>query len=322
VDHTPRYEVWKKNKSVLWHYPAVEKKYDIPIFIIYSLFNKPFILDLNPGTSIIESLTKSGYDVYLLDWGTPGYEDNGISIEDYIVDYLQKGVRRALRHSGADEISILGYCLGGTIAAMYTAIADEPIKNIIVATVPIDFSVTTAPDKWADAMKNGTYNIDRLLEVYGNIPSSFVNAMFRSVSAPVYFTPYIKLLSRAHDKKYVDKWRRLDKWTKEHVPFAGEAFKQLTSDLVQDNKLVKGEFTIKGKNVDLANITANLYVISASYDHLIPEKQSLPIMELVSSEDKTYKPVQAGHVSLVLGRKFPVLLDEWLSSRSHVASNN
>jgi polyhydroxyalkanoate synthase subunit PhaC len=185
-----------------------------------------------------------------------------------------------------------------------------------MATVPIDFGVTAGPDKWAEAMKNGDYNIDRLIDVYGNMPPAFVNAMFRSISSPVYFTPYVKLLSRAHDKKFVEKWRRLDKWTKEHVPFTGEAFRQLTNDLSRDNKLVTGELTIRGKKAHLSNIEANLLVISASSDHLIPEAQSLPIMDLVSSEDKTYELVEAGHVSLALSGKFPILLNQWLKSRS------
>ncbi|MCM2533636.1 hypothetical protein NDK43_16110 [Neobacillus pocheonensis] len=41
MGHTPRNEVWRKNKSVLWHYPAKQKKYEIPLFFVYSLFNKP-----------------------------------------------------------------------------------------------------------------------------------------------------------------------------------------------------------------------------------------------------------------------------------------
>lgn len=318
VGNTPKQLIWKKNKSTLWYYPAVEKKYDIPLFFIYSLFNKPFILDLNPGSSIIEGLTKQGYDVYLLDWGTPGYEDKDISLDDYITDYLQKGVRRALRHSGAEEITIIGYCLGGTIASIYASIAEEPIRNLIIATVPIDFSVQAAPDKWVEGIRNGDFNIDRLFEVYGNLPPAFVNAMFRSISAPVYFTPYVSLLARANDEKFVERWRRLDKWTKEHVPFTGAAFKQLSNDLGRHNKLVKGELMVRGKKINLANIKANLLVVSSKYDHLIPEAQSLPIVDLVSSDDKTYKVVEAGHVSLAISGKFPAVLDEWLTSRSNI----
>jgi class III poly(R)-hydroxyalkanoic acid synthase PhaC subunit len=317
IGHTPKTEVWRKNKSILWHYPAKQKKYGIPLFFVYSLFNKPYILDIAPKTSVIEGLTNRGYDVYLLDWGTPGYEDKKIGLDIYIQKYLRTAVKRAIRHSGAEEITLVGYCLGGTIASIYASITEEPIKNLIVATVPIDFSTAVGPDKWVEGLRNGDINVDRFIEVYGNVPSSYVEAMLRAVSAPIYFSHYITLLNRAHDERYVDKWRRMNKWTTDQVPFAGEAFRQLTNDLFKENKLVKGELMIGNKNANLNNIKSNLFVVSSSNDKLVLEAQSLPIMDLVSSEDKTYKLVQAGHASLALTGLFAIVVDEWASTRSN-----
>ncbi|EKN70981.1 poly(R)-hydroxyalkanoic acid synthase, class III, PhaC subunit [Neobacillus bataviensis LMG 21833] len=313
---TPRQLIWKKNKATLWHYSAVERKYDVPIFFVYSLFNRPNILDFAPGSSVIEGLVNSGYDVYLLDWGIAGYEDKDINLEDYIVDYIKKSVQRVLRHSAADEVSVVGYCLGGTLAAMYASIADEPIKNLVVATVPIDFSVAAIPDKLANGIKEGAFNIERFVGVYGIIPPSYVEAMFRSVTSPVYNSPYVTLLTRANDKRFVEKWRRMNNWTKGHVPLTGGALQQINNDLFKENKLVKGEFTIRGVKADLRNIQANLMVVSSKNDNLIPEEQSLPLMDLVSSKDKTYQLVEAGHVSLAISGKLSGILDQWLCARS------
>lgn len=321
IGHTPKQEVWRKNKSILWHYPAKQKKFEIPLFFVYSLFNKPYILDVAPKASVIEGLTNLGYDVYLLDWGAPGYEDKNIGLDSYIQDYLRNAVKRAIRHSGAEEITIVGYCLGGTIASIYASIAEEPIKNLIVATVPIDFEHFVGPEKWGEGIRNGDINIDRFIDVYGIVPPAFVEGMFRAISAPVYFSNYTLLLNRAYDKRYVDKWRRMNKWTKDQVPFAGEAFRQLSNELFKANKLVKGELMIGNKKADLKNIKANLLVVSSANDHLILEPQSLPIMNLVSSEDKTYKLVEAGHVSLALTGMFAPVVHEWSASRSNPIEN-
>lgn len=312
---TPREIVWKKNKSTLYFHPAKEKKYQIPVFLVYSLLNKPYILDIGEGSSVVGGLTEKGYDVYFLDWGSPGYEDNEITLDNYILDYLEKGVKRALRHSGAKEISMIGYCLGGTIAAIFTALTELPIKNLILATVPIDFSVGIVPDKWLKGLQKGTINFDRLAEVYGVIPTEIMYGMFRGLS-PVYVSPWVNLISRAHDLEYVEKWRRMDKWTKDSASFSGAAFKQLFNDLYKDNKLLKGELTIAGKKVDLKNIHCPLFVFSTSRDTLVLEKQSLPVIDMVSSEDKTYEVFEGGHVSLALTGKFAIFADKWLSSRS------
>lgn len=315
IESTPRECVWKRNKTTLWYHPAKEKKYQIPLFFVYSLLNKPYILDIGEGSSVIGGLTDRGYDVYLLDWGSPSYEDKDITLDNYILDYLENAVKRALRHSGAKEISMVGYCLGGTISAIFASITKLPIKNLVLATIPIDFSIGIVPDKWLKGLQKGLISFDRFTEVYGVIPSEIMYGMFRGLS-PVYLSPYINLITRAHDANYVEKWRRMDKWTKDSASFAGAAFKQLFNDLYKDNKLLKGELVIGGKKVDLKNIKCPLFVLSTSRDTLILESQSLPVMEMVSSEDKTYKIVESGHVSLALTGMFSVYADQWLSERS------
>lgn len=312
---TKRIPIWKKNKSVLWYYPSPCKKYDIPVFHVYSLVNQAYILDLMPGSSLIEGFVMDGYDVYVLDWGKPNYEDKDLKLENYIVDYLQKAVKRSLRHSGASEISMIGYCLGGTLAAIYAAIAEEPIKNLMLMTTPIDISDPPIVDKWVQAIQRGDFDLKPLIRAWGLMPAPFIKAGVRLVSVPVYFTHYISLLQRAYNDQYVARWKQFNKWANDHIPFAGETLCDLL-DLVKDNQLINGGLQIKGKNVLLENISSNLLVITTSEDRLIPEELSKPIMDQVASKDKTYKYLKGGHASLALKSKMPNALQVWLAERS------
>ena len=47
VGSTPRTAIWKKNKARLWHYTPKEKKYEVPILIIYSLTSVALIKNSN-----------------------------------------------------------------------------------------------------------------------------------------------------------------------------------------------------------------------------------------------------------------------------------
>lgn len=313
---TPRECVWKKNKAVLWYHPAKEKKYDIPVFMVYSLLNKTYILDVGEGSSVVGGLVERGYDVYLLDFGTPGLEDADITLDNYIVDYLETAIRRAIRHSSAKEISLMGYCYGGAMAAIVASITDLPIKNLVLAAVPIDFSISTVPQKWLEGIQRGELNFDRFANAYETLPSEFLYLMFKLIT-PLEGTKFVNLYTRAHDEKYVEKWRRMDKWTKDSQSFAGAAFKQLFNDLYKENKLLKGELVIGNRKVDLKNIKCPLFVFSCSRDTLVAEKQSLPIMDLVSSEDRTYEVYEGGHVSLVVTGAFAEIMDPWLAKRSN-----
>ncbi|MBS4171714.1 alpha/beta fold hydrolase [Bacillus sp. FJAT-49736] len=315
--HTPREAIWKKNKATLWYYPASQKKYKKPLFLIYSLVNQPFILDLLPNESVIQSFVKSGFDVYLLDFGIPGNEDSDITVDHYIVDYIQRGVNRALHHSNAEKISIVGYCLGGTLATVYTAISNEPVENLILMVAPIDFQHFPSYDQWLEALREGYINVDDFIDAYGIVPAEFVKFGVRLLTSPVYLSHYLSLLNRSDDPNYVLRWRLFNKWTIEHIPFAGAAMKQLINDFVKENKLIKGGLIIRGQKVHLSDIKANLLVVSSNLDHLVPKEQSMPIIDLVSSQDKTYKLLQGGHTHLIAkGNKLPDYLEEWLPQRS------
>ena len=97
---TPKEVVWTKNKAKLYRYePAAEKKYPVPILMVYALINRPYVLDLVPGNSLIEFLVGEGFDVYLLDWGIPGDEDKDLDFEHYIIDYLPRVAKKVMRTS-------------------------------------------------------------------------------------------------------------------------------------------------------------------------------------------------------------------------------
>jgi len=139
---TPKEVIWTKNKAKLYRYePMAEKRFPVPILIIYALINRPYVLDLMPGNSFIEYMVKHGFDVFMLDWGTPGDEDKKLSFEDYVLDYIPRAVKKVLRATGTEEISLLGYCMGGTMTAMYSALfPDKPLRNLVLLTAPIDFT--------------------------------------------------------------------------------------------------------------------------------------------------------------------------------------
>src|SRR5919202_1510881 len=137
---TPKEVVWTKNKAKLYRYePSAPKKYPVPILMVYALINRPYVLDLLPGNSFIEYLVGEGFDVYLLDWGVPGDEDQDLSLEDYVLDYLRVAAKRILSTSQATEYTLFGYCMGGTMSAMYASLFPEkPLANLILLTAPID----------------------------------------------------------------------------------------------------------------------------------------------------------------------------------------
>lgn len=320
VGLTPKEIIWKKNKAKLYRYaPTVEKRYPVPLLCIYALINKPYIMDLAPGNSLIEFLVNQGYDVYLLDWGTFGLEDKDMTFDDIVFDYVARAVKKVQRASGSKEISLLGYCMGGTITSMYAALhSTDSIRNLIFLATPIDFSEAGLFTKWLNPRY---FNIDKLVDTHGLIPPELIdlgNKMLKPITN--FIGPAFSLYDRAHDEKFVHRWKLMNHWVGDGTPFPGEAYRQWIKEFYQQNKLIKGELVLRGRRVDLSNINADVLNIMAEKDHIALPCQSKPLNDVISSSDVTTATVNAGHISLVFGgsakkETYPTI-HHWLDKRS------
>src|SRR6266568_8749457 len=300
---TPKEVIWTKNKAKLYHYePSVEKQFPIPILLVYALINRPYILDLMPHNSLVEYLVGQGFDVYMLDWGIPGDEDKNLSFEHYVLDYIPRAVKKVLRTSHAEEFTLLGYCMGGTMSAMYAALfPGKPLRNLVLMTTPIDFT----PDNmglYGIWTSEKYFNPDLIVDAFGNVPGELVDTGNRMVK-PVtnYVGSYVTMWDRIMQGKSMDTWLAMSKWVNDGVPFPGEAFRQWIRDFYQQNKLVKGEIKLRGRRIDLSNITCPVLNIAGKKDHICTLPQAEAIMSLIESQDKEFFALDAGHVGLLTG---------------------
>jgi polyhydroxyalkanoate synthase subunit PhaC len=319
---TPKEVVWTKNKAKLYRYePVVEKRYAVPILLVYALINRPYVLDLMPGNSLVEFLVRQGYDVYMLDWGIPGDEDKDLSFENYVLDYIPRAVSKVLRTSQADQFTLLGYCMGGTMSAMYAALLpDAPVRNLILLTAPIDFTADNVGlyGLWTSEKY---FDPDRVSDAFGNVPGDFIdtgNRMLKPVTN--YVGTYVTMWDRITQDKSMDSWLAMNKWVNDGIPFPGAAFRQWIREFYQQNKLVKGQIVLRGRRVDLANIRCPVLNIAGKKDHICTLRQAEATMSLISSQDKEFFVLDAGHVGLLTGSDAKKSLwpkvASWLGPRS------
>lgn len=297
---TPKTAVFNEDKLVLYHYdretpPTIKT----PILIIYALVNTYKMLDLQPDRSYIKNLLKGGANLYLIDWGFPTKSDRYLTCDDYI-DYIGHCVDFIRKETGYDKINLLSICQGGTLSVIYTALHQEKVKNLITQVTPIDFSTNDGLlFRWSKDM-----NFDKLVDGYhGLIPGDFLNIGFETLKPMMKLQKQQALMNIIDDKEKLLNFLRMEKWINESPAQAGECFRQFMKDLYQQNKLIKGELIIKGKKVNLKNITCPLLNIYATEDHLVPPAASIPLNDLVGSKDKTLYSFKGGHIGVFVGSK-------------------
>lgn len=316
---TPKQTVWRKNKTKLYRYKTgTPRKFSTPILCLYALINKPTLLDLMPGQSLVEHLSKSGFDVYLLDWGTPNLEDKDIGFSELVIDYIDKAVKRVLKISESPSLNLLGYCMGGTMAAMYAGLADNPlIKNLILMASPISFQSAGVSSVW---LQSNLFDADRVVKTFDVVPAEFIDNGARMLK-PVanFYGKYTRLWRMLWADQDVNSWVAVNKWAEDGIPFPGQAYREWIEEMYQQDALVNGKFQLRGQPVDLKNINCPLLVLAGSKDHLVLPAQSEAIIHCVSSADVSFKALNTGHGGLAFGntavnQAFPFVTD-WLSNR-------
>ncbi len=303
VATTPHEVVYEEDSLKLLHYRN-EHSIDLaePVLVCFALVNRPYILDLQPNRSVIRQLLKRGCDVYMIDWGIPTAADRTLRLQDYVCRFMKNVADFVCSHSNTPKLNLLGYCMGGTMSAMYTALYPEQIKNLILMAAPIDFSGDEGLlNLWT---REEYFDVDGLVDAFGNTPGSFLQSSFQLMK-PVqnYFEKYVSFADKMDDDAYLENYFAMERWANDNIPVAGETFREFVKHLYQQNQLVLGEFQLNDKPVKLQNITCPLLTLVAEQDHLVPPNSTLAIKHYVSSKFVHNMSINAGHIGLAVSSK-------------------
>ena len=320
-DQTSEYDVvFEYNKMRLLRFKSkVDRRIRPPLLMVYAVINKPYILDLQQDRSVVKKFLDKGFDVYLIDWGTPSDADKFICLDDYINYYMRYAVDHICKENSCTQVSILGYCIGGYFAAIFSSLYPKRVKNLMLMSAPIDFHVKGGPlHVWT---QKEIFDVARFTEAYGNCTPDILNNGFMLLN-PMENTylKYLDLVEKVDNKGYVDNFFRMEKWINDGISIPARFFVEWIRDGYQGNKLVKGELKVAGKPVSLKKITMPLLLIVGKCDNLVPPDSTLGLLPHVKSKDTKVFENPSGHIGISVGGKahktmWPEII-EWLAKHS------
>jgi len=310
--------VYKEDKMRLLHFkPLTAKQVKTPLLIVYAIINRYHIFDIDPKKSWVKNLLEQGFDLYMIDWGTPTSLDKFLGFDDYVNRYLDNCVEFICNESDVKKISMQGYCTGGTLATVYSALHPEKIKNLVV-TAPVI-------DGWKDTtvVSNLTksFDVDKFVDVIGNMPPEFMYYCF-SILKPFEqgVEKYLKFMNNINNEKFIESFLKIEKWLDETPPIPGQLFKEWIKGIYQDNLLIQNKMFVGNRQVSLEKIDMPIFTQVAVGDHLVSPECSMPLHYAVSSTDKTLQLYPTGHVGMIASsfsqKKVLPELGQWLKERS------
>ena len=319
VGPTPKELVYSDETARLYHYePVLDEIYRVPLLLVMSPVAKGYILDLARGQSLVEYLLLQGHDVYMLDWAAPRREQSRLGLAEYVIDLVGGCIDAVARDCGEDDITLVGYCMGGMLSAMYPALTPAgAVKNLVCFTTPANGDGMELYKKW---MTSPAFDIDRLVDELGNIPGDFINQSLQALRPLQRSANQMRLLNNVQDDAFVKAHLRFDRWAVDQLPVPGMLARDLVRDFIIGNKIVDNTLELRGQRVDLARITVPFLHVAAQHDHIVPAAASRDLIGLVGSKEKQEIVMKGGHVSLVAGgnavfRLWPQL-DQWIRVRA------
>ncbi|MFH1808570.1 MAG: alpha/beta fold hydrolase [Pseudomonadota bacterium] len=314
---TPGTEIYRRNKMRVLHYhrstPALHAQ---PVVLVPSIINRAYILDLTPGFSVAEHLVTQGFEVFMVDWGVPSDEDRFVEFDDLIDPMLDRAVRAVLRRTGQPRATLVGYCMGGTLAIIYSALHPDRVGGLVNLLGPVDFALAGLLSDWVNRRH---FDPDLYIEAHGNMPPVLMQTGFQMMRPLAQLQKAVKNLKPAEKDPVAERFfAALDAWSWDNIPFPGQAYRRYIRALYQDNALVEGSLTVRGERVDLHRIACPVLTLCADKDHIVPPPSATALGALLGAVTHDVVCVRGGHVAAVVGpsgqkQLWPALV-HWMAS--------
>jgi polyhydroxyalkanoate synthase len=307
--------------------PQGETVYETPLFMIYSLINGYYILDLTQDSSAIRYFVEKGYDVFVTDWELITEETKNATMEDYVSEIVKaKQVIKEL--TGQEEIGGLGYCIGGTYIDIDAALNNE-YKYIINLTTLLNSKVGEEGGGLMGAFSDfSIYDIDEFIKQNNGIfPGGVLKHFFDWVKPEKAATMFMDIYFYGKESMYANDaiyfWN-----TYSTRDLAGPAHRQLLWEIYYENNLAEGKMKLFDKEVNLKNIKIPFCNVAAIFDHIVPFPNALSTAYLIGTpkDEQVTIRVKGGHVRGVVNPPLYEMLEEFANrysgSKTRVVANH
>jgi polyhydroxyalkanoate synthase len=299
--------VWSDGCSRLLDYGAAPEATDPhgpPVLIVPSLINRPYVLDLAPGRSMLRWLAAQGLRPLLMDWGWPGQAEAGFDLEAYGARRLVPALARARALAGG-PVPVVGYCMGGTLAVGLAARAPVEVSGLAVIGAPWDFASTRGIAGGIRAMfrAEGAVSAERLLdglgEAFGMVPVTLFQMLFALINPMQAALKFQKLARLDPEGPAARLFVALEDWLADGVPMPARAARDLLVGWQIRNLTAGGAWRFLGAPVDPRAIRAPSLIFCGEADTIAPPPLAQPL-GLAIPRARTLRP-RTGHVGMVVG---------------------
>ena len=301
---TPGKVVFRNDLIELLQYaPTTEEVYKRPLLIVPPWINKFYILDLNAEKSFIRWAVAQGLTVFCISWVNPDARHADKDFYSYMTDGIFAALGQIEKITGERQVTSIGYCVGGTLAATTLAYMaakdDDRISSATFFTTQVDFSDPGDLKIFAD--EDRIKNIETEMEMAGFLESrSMANAFNMLRPNDMIWSYVVNNYLKGIEPMAFD----LLAWNSDstRMPRANHSF--YLRNCYLNNQFAKKKMTLGGVTLDLGKIKVPVYNLAAREDHIAPAHSVFNGAKLFGGEMR-YVLCGSGHIAGVINPPGP-----------------
>lgn len=292
--------------------PTTKQVYKRPLFIVPPWINKYYILDLKPQNSFIRWMVDKGYTVFVVSWNMPDETTTEKTFESYMREGILEGLDAVKKATGEDEVTAIGYCIGGTLMACTLAwMAQKKIDRIKAVTffaAQVDFTEAGELSVFTDE-ETLTY-LENLMAEKGYLDGGEMATTFNMLRSNDLIWSFVVnnyLLGKEpfpFDLLY---------WNSDCTRMPAKMHGFYLRNMYQKNLLSQpGQLELAGEKLDLRQIKIPVYLQASKDDHIAPYKSVYKATQLYGGPVR-FMMAGSGHIAGVINHPDAKKYQHWLN---------
>jgi polyhydroxyalkanoate synthase len=255
-----------------------------PFLFVPPSINKFYILDLQPENSMVRYAVEQGNTVFLISWKNPHEPEQHLTWDDYLEHGAIEAIRVVREITGAKQLNMLGFCVGGTILAAALAVlgarGENPAASLTLMTALLDFEDAGVLEVFIDETYVRTR--ERQLAKGGLMSGKELANTFSSLRPNDLVWNYV--VSNYLEGRSPPAFDLLY-WNGDSTNLPGPMFAWYLRNMYLENRLrVPNALKCCGQPIDLGRIKVPTYVFAAAEDHIVPWKAAYASARLMPGD--------------------------------------
>jgi polyhydroxyalkanoate synthase len=294
-----------------------------PLLIVAAPIKRPYIWDLAPSVSAVSRCLQEGSHVYLIEWAPEAGRTQNSGLDEH-ARAISECVAMITREAAGTRPYLLGHSLGGTLAAIFSALTPASIQGLVLLGAPLCFEPATS--KFRDAL---VALLPQDVSEADPFPGSLLSCM-AALAAPGTFI-WSRLLDAAlsvTDGQALVTHALVERWSLDEVALPGKLVHQIMQWLFREDRFCRGTLEVCGTVVGPSSLSLPILAVVNTADEIAPLPSikpcidALPVMDARIIEYKGEIGVGLQHLGILVGREaharvWPEII-AWLKGHSQL----